>query len=650
MFAVLLLPLLIPMFPQEERQVLRLEDMKLEHMSQDWASPRAGKSVDGRTLRIGKREFKEGVGTHASSHMRIALDGKVSRFQAWVGVDAEVGKLGTVRFRILGDGKELLKTQRLVGGQDPVRVDLPLTGVRSLVLMVLADGDGINYDHADWAEARFVFAGQPPKAVAPPREPAVILTPKTRPEPKINGARVFGLRPGSPMLFQIPATGLRPMSFAARELPVGLSVDAATGAIRGSVAERGTYEVTLIAKNQLGNYERKLRIVVGDRIALTPPMGWNSWNCWAGAVDEQKIRASAQAMVDSGLINHGWQYINIDDCWMIKRGSKDPILGGKTRDEQGRILCNKRFPDMKGLTGFIHGLGLKAGIYTSPGPWTCAGFEGAWQHEAQDAKSIADWGFDYLKYDWCGYGSIRKKPTLAQMKEPYILMNKLLLQQKRDIVFSLCQYGMGDVSSWGGKVGGNAWRTTGDIRDTWGSMSSIGFRQDRNADSAMPGQWNDPDMLVLGHVGWGPRLHPTKLTPNEQYTHMSLWCLLSAPLLLGNDLARMDEFTLSLLTNDEVIEVNQDPLGKQARPVSRKQGHEVWSKRMEDGSLAVGLFNRDEVAGRVEIDWKTLGLEGEHRVRDLWRQKNLGIFDASFGSEVPGHGVCLLRIFPAAPR
>lgn len=648
MFAPLLLLLLLP--PTQTAvpsKVLRLEDMDLSHMHQDWGHPGIGKSVDGHELRIGKRTFKEGVGTHAGSTMRIALDGKGLRFRAWVGVDAEVKKRGTVSFRILGDGKELLRTKPLRGGQDPLRVDLPISGLRQLVILVSGDGDGIDYDHADWAEARILYTGARPKAVAAPREKAVILTPKPGPRPRIRGARVFGLRPGSPMLFQIPATGKRPMGFGAEGLPEGLHVDAKTGAIRGSVARRGTYEIQLIAKNELGQDRRKLRLEVGDRIALTPPMGWNSWNCWAGAVDDAKIRASAQAMVESGLIRHGWQYINIDDCWMVKRKSKDPILGGPTRDAQGRLLCNKRFPDMKALANHVHGLGLKIGIYTSPGPWTCAGFEGAWQHEEQDAKSIADWGFDYLKYDWCGYGSIAKKPTLAQMKEPYILMGRILRKQKRDIVYSLCQYGMGKVSTWGGSVGGNSWRTTGDIRDTWSSMSGLGFRQDRNADYAMPGQWNDPDMLVLGMVGWGPKLHATRLTPNEQYTHMSLWCLLASPLLLGNDLAHMDDFTLSLLTNDEVLEVNQDPLGKQARRVSRKAGHEVWSKPMADGSLAVGLFNRDEVEGRVEVDWKPLGIEGRQRVRDLWRQKDLGFFGTSFGAQVPRHGVVLLRIFPA---
>ena len=354
-------------------------------------------------------------------------------------------------------------------------------------------------------------------------------------------------------------------------------------------------------------------------------------------------------MVESGLINHGWQYINIDDCWMVKRNSKDPILGGPTRDSQGRILTNKKFPDMKALTEYIHGLGLKAGLYISPGPWTCAGYEGSYKHERQDAETFAEWGFDYLKYDWCGYGSVAPKPpSLEDLKKPYRLMARYLREQPRDIVYSLCQYGMGKVWEWGAEVGGNCWRTTGDIRDTWGSMSSIGFSQNKCSPYGGPGHWNDPDMLVVGKVGWGPRLHPTHLTPNEQYTHISLWCLLCSPLLIGCDLADMDEFTLNLLTNDEVLEVNQDPRGEQARRIAKTGDREVWAKTMEDGSKAVGLFNRGEIEQEVLVKWSDLGLSGPARVRDLWRQKDLGVFTGGFKAPVARHGVLLIRVWPAS--
>ncbi len=552
---------------------------------------------------------------------------------------------GSVEFRVLGDGKELFKTGTIKGGQPARKVDVDVTGVDTLILIVNGGDDGINYDHADWANAAFTVVGQMPETIYGPKEEAIILTPKPGPKPRINSAKVFGVRPGSPVLYTVAATGQRPMGFNAENLPDGLSISAESGRITGRLDRQGEYSITLIARNDVGEARRTLKLVVGDTIALTPPMGWNSWNCWGCAVDEQKIRHAAEAMVSTGLINHGWQYINIDDCWMKKLDSDDAMVGGPTRDDCGRILTNARFPDIKALTDDIHDLGLKAGVYISPGPWTCQHYEGSWQHELYDAQSFANWGFDYLKYDWCGYGSIVRRPTLAQMKEPYIFMRGCLDRIDRDIVYSLCQYGMGNVWEWGTEVGGNCWRTTGDITDSWGSMAGIGFAQNKCSPYASPGHWNDPDMLVVGKVGWGPSLRETHLTPNEQYTHISLWCLLCSPLLIGCDLTQLDDFTLNLLTNDEVLEVNQDPLGQQASRVAQDGGLEVWAKEMEDGSMAVGLFNRDETPQTVVAKWSDLDLTGRMRVRDLWRQKDIGVFGDQFGAEVPRHGVMLLRLF-----
>jgi alpha-galactosidase len=378
-----------------------------------------------------------------------------------------------------------------------------------------------------------------------------------------------------------------------------------------------------------------LKIVLGDKITLTPPLGWNSWNCFAGAVDDGKIRAAADTMASSGLINHGWTYINIDDTWEGKR------------DGNGFIQSNEKFPDMKALADYVHAKGLKIGIYSSPGPKTCAGFEASWRHEEKDAEQYAAWGFDYLKYDWCSYSQVDDKsmPDRGRLMKPYQVMEAALRQQNRDIVFSLCQYGMGDVWDWGGEVGGNCWRTTGDIGDSWGSMSRIGFSQNGHEKWAGPGHWNDPDMLVLGKVGWG-HLHPTRLTPNEQYTHVSLWCLLDAPLLIGADMSQLDPFTFNLLANDEVLAVNQDSLGRQASRLSKTGETEVWAKDMADGSKVAGLFNRGEGAAKVTVTWAELGLAGERRVRDLWRQKDKGVFAGEFTANVPRHGVFLARIGP----
>jgi len=280
----------------------------------------------------------------------------------------------------------------------------------------------------------------------------------------------------------------------------------------------------------------------GDLIALTPPLGWNSWNAWGLSVDDEKVRAAADAFVDNGLADHGWTFINIDDGWEAPERLPD-----------GSITGNEKFPDFKNLSDYVHSKGLKLGIYSGPGPMTCGGYLASYQHEYQDAATWAKWGIDYIKYDWCSYRNIAKDNSLEELQKPYILMRKALDAVNRDIVYSLCQYGMGDVWKWGADVGGNLWRTTGDIRDTWASMSGIGFRQDKMSPFASPGHWNNPDMLVVGWVGWGPNLHPTRLTPDEQYTHISLWALLSAPLLIGCDLTRLDDFTLNLLTNDEVL-------------------------------------------------------------------------------------------------
>ncbi len=468
------------------------------------------------------------------------------------------------------------------------------------------------------------------------QEVPYILTPKAAETPRITGAKVFGVRPGSQFIFRVTATGNKPMTFAAEDLSKGLTLDTISGVISGTVNKVGVYNTSLTAKNDKGEVSRELKIVVGDQIALTPPMGWNSWNCWGLSVDDNKVRQAVDYMVTAGLADHGWTYINIDDGWEAPKRLAD-----------GRIVPNEKFPDMKNLSDYLHGKGFKFGVYSSPGPTTCGGFIGSYQHELQDAISWASWGVDYIKYDWCSYAEIAGKDnSLAMLQKPYRLLRKSLDKVNRDIVFSFCQYGMGNVWEWGGEIGGNLWRTTGDIRDDWASMTGIGFNQAICSPFARPGNWNDPDMMVVGWVGWGPSLHPTNLTINEQYTHVSLWCLLSAPLLLGNDLSRLDAFTIGLLTNEEVLEIDQNPLGKQASPIFQQDEIEIWSKDLEDGSKAVGLFNLSRTTQKISLNWADLKVEGKQVVRDLWRQKDLGEFENKFESEVLTHGVVLVKVSP----
>jgi alpha-galactosidase len=485
-----------------------------------------------------------------------------------------------------------------------------------------------------------------------PNLSALILTPKPPATPRINGARIFGVRPGHPFLFTIPATGDRPMTFAADHLPRGLKLDAQTGQITGKIQKPGEYRVTLRAKNRRGQGAHAFKIVCGETLALTPHMGWNSWYVWENHVTDQIMRAAADAMVTSGMIDHGYQYVNIDDCWAVRSGTADPTLGGDPRDAQGKINSNRRFPDMKSLTDYIHSKGLKAGIYTSPGPTTCAGHVGAYQHEALDVQRFAEWGYDFLKYDWCSYGDIAKNPNRADLQKPYRLVGDILRQQDRDIVLNLCQYGMGDVWEWGKEVGGHSWRTAGDLGGSFEGIPAALFRDgfDVYAKNQLhrfggPGAWNDPDYLLLGYLSnWKGQTAPTPLKPNEQYTHVSLWCLVAAPLIFSGDITRLDEFTLSLLTNDEVIEVDQDPLGKPGQRVTLDGSREVWIKEMEDGSRAVGLFNRGDADATVGLKWAAAGLAGKQTVRDLWRQKDLGNFEGEFQAPVPPHGVVLIRI------
>ncbi len=354
-------------------------------------------------------------------------------------------------------------------------------------------------------------------------------------------------------------------------------------------------------------------------VAATPPMGWNSWNHFACDVTAADVRAAAKAIASNGMKESGYIYVNIDDCWQGQR------------DSSGKIQANSKFPDMKGLVDFIHSKGLKAGIYSSPGPKTCAGFEGSYKHEDLDAQQYASWGFDYLKYDWCSASRVYKP---EQMQEVYTTMHKALEATGRPIVFSLCQYGLYRVWSWGASVGGNLWRTTGDIEPDYDRMSVIGFQQNGLEKFAGPGHWNDPDMLEVGNG---------RLTYDENLTHMSLWCLLAAPLIAGNDLSKMTPYVLGILTNREVVAVNQDPKGVQGHRLAEEGPLEVWAKPLEDGSMAVGLFNRGESQDPMTLNFKDLGFLGSVTLRDLWNHKELGSFRDHYTVEVPRHGVVMLK-------
>jgi len=464
-------------------------------------------------------------------------------------------------------------------------------------------------------------------------EEPVILTPAPAATPRINGPKIYGARPGHPFLYRIPCTGERPVKFKAKHLPGGLLLDENTGIIKGTTPAKGDYVITLSAKNARGKCERTFKLIAGDTLSLTPQMGFNDWYAYYNRVTDSMIRDASDLMVSSGMADAGYQYVNIDDCWM------------GNRDTNGMIQGNAKFPDMRGLADYIHSKGLKAGLYISPGPKTCAGYTGSFQHEAQDAKQFADWGFDFLKYDWCSYKAVT--PDLAGQIKPYKLMGDLIRDQNRDIVFNLCQYGMGEVWKWGKENGGHSWRTGGDLGFELHRILDIALRNAQLGAHNGPGGWNDPDYIQIGWIGDANGMgqpKPCPLTPAEQYSFMSLWCLLPAPLFFSGDMKHLDPFTLNILCNAEVIEVNQDSLGKSANVVMLNTNSFLMIKDLDDGAKAVGLCNRGEVESEVTAKWSDLGMSGKQSVRDLWRQKDLGIFEEKFSVSVPRHGVFLVKI------
>lgn len=485
-----------------------------------------------------------------------------------------------------------------------------------------------------FAQATDAVAAQKTEA-GKKRTPGIIRTPAIAATPRINGPGIFGVRPNRPFFYHIPVTGARPISVSVSDLPEGLVFDPDTGNITGKLAKAGKYQVTLHAKNGLGVSDKKFTIVVGESIALTPAMGWNSWNHYADRISHEIVLENAKAMVNSGLIDHGWSYINIDDGWQGGRGGQFFGLQG-----------NNKFPDIKGLCDQIHAMGLKFGLYSTPWQTSYAWYhggssdnpEGTWRplrkigqyHFAtNDASQWAAWGVDYLKYDW---NPIEFPETLE--------MSEALRHSGRDILFSLSNHLKITNTPAISKIA-NSWRTTGDIMANWNRMSELGFGQDAWHDYTGSGHWSDPDMLEIATA------EPKQpgLTPDEEYTHMTLWCLLSAPLLIANDLSHMDVFTKNLLENDEVIAVDQDTLGDQAVEVARNGDARVYAKNMADGTKAIGLFNTGTNATlTVTVEWSDLKIKASQSVRDLWRQRDLGDFKTEFSMPVASHSGELVKI------
>ncbi|HTX92572.1 MAG TPA: glycoside hydrolase family 27 protein [Anaerolineales bacterium] len=378
-------------------------------------------------------------------------------------------------------------------------------------------------------------------------------------------------------------------------------------------------------------------------LAATPPMGWNSWNMFGAAVDARIVQEAAEAFVKTGLKDAGYQYVVVDDHWHGGRGA------------DGRLFPDpQKFPDgMKAVADHVHSLGLKFGIYSDAGPLTCGGRPASQDNEEIDARTFAEWGVDFLKYDWC-----HAEDTRANAEYRYSRMSAALRATGREIVLSICEWGHHRPWLWGAKAGGQLWRTTGDIGDSWYNViagwggvlygiDSIGFDQQRGLEAfAGPGGWNDTDMLVVGLRGRSKEIAGAGCTDSEYRTHFSLWCMLAAPLMIGCDVRSMDAATREILTNAEAIAVDQDPLGRQGSRASRNGMGEVWVKPMAGGQLAVGLFNRGDKRLALPAAWSDLEIGGRYRVRDLWAHTDLGVFDWAVRAELEPHGCALFRLTP----
>ena len=602
-----------------------------------------GKTKDKKDLSLRGKPLPDGFATAGNCNLSYDLKGKGERLSGKIGIDDSADKASTdsVQVQVYGDNKRLWGSGPMKPGNKPIDLDVHLKGVKRLELIQDFAGDYNSTMQVAWADMAITYTEVRPVVVYP--SPTAFqgkpFMPPPGPEPpRITGARVFGVRPGAPFLFTVTASGRKPMSFSARNLPPELQLNAESGQITGCLRSNGEYRVALAARNALGVSERELRIVVGDNICLTPAMGWCSWSAWLKKVDQKKMEKAAELLVSTGLKDHGYIYVNIDDGWQGARGGKDNAL-----------QPNEKFPDMKGFCDKAHRLGLKAGIYHTP--WmtsygklcggTAATPDGKWDTNHivfavgpcsflnQDARQFAEWGIDYCKWDW-----------ILNKSNEIVAVSAALKQSGRDMVCSLSNRALLELGPTFVEHA-NSWRITNDFLAHWEILADIAFCGDRWAKYAGPGHWLDMDLLVCG-VAWGGK--PCALTPDEQYLVLSMWSLMASPLMISCELEKLDEFTLRLLTNDEVLDIDQDPLGKAARHTLSRGLLDVWGKDLEDGSKAIGFFNRGREPLEQTIDLKSLGLDGKYLVRDLWKRADVGTVEKNITVNPRPHGVQLYRM------
>lgn len=638
----------------------RLTESDLEYMSAAIGKPHVNKSAGGEPLSVNGIVYKLGVGTDGNSTLMLQHDGSKGYFKADVAVDDNALPMTRIRFLVFTENGPAFDSGVMQRGDSPIAVRVDLTGIKYVWLktvraFILNDYGNV-VDYANWLNARFEIRGSAPLPRKKEKESCYLLTPSESDHPRINGPRIYGARPGNPFLYRIPVTGKRPLHIRASDLPAGLSLEENTGIISGITPNKGRYDVALSVENKSGKAEAVFTIVSGDTLSLTPYMGWSSWNTFGDSVSDQRIREITDAVVHTGLADYGYQYINIDDCWNVKAYSDDPKRGGAARDDEECMRSNGYFSDMKDLADYVHRFGLKLGVYSSPGPRGCGGYEGSFGFEKKDAACFADRGIDFLKYDMCSYDKIYEDKLSIysdQMIPPFRIMGNYLAEQKRDILYNIVQYGMRNVWEWGIETKAHSWRISRDIgavedadKNLWESVSAILFNQKGMEQYAGPGHWNDPDYLLSGsyrrdNIG---ELQQTPLSYSEQYSVISMMALSANPIILSFDIRDPDAFTKQLICNADLLEIHQDRDGKQATCIKQDALIEYYLKPLSDGSVALGIFNLRPIQSNVCLDLTELLPFETNEVRDVWRQKTLSEKEIMSGISIPSHGCIVLRI------
>ncbi len=665
-----------------------LSSLDLSKVRQGWKTAQVDRAVELHPLSIAGKKFAHGVGTHSPGAMYIALDGRARSFHAYAGIDDETGGRGSVTFTIVADGRVVWRTGVVRGGEPARGVDIDLKGVRLLALFVGTANDGFEFDHADWADAAIDTEGASPVLVDPPHSPdPVIATTPPLATPEIHIPEVAGFVPGSQVVLRVAATGTSPLTFRADGLPAGLALNPQTGVIQGGAPEEGSYRVRLQVSSSAGVAAGEMRFVSGDTLALTPPLGWNSYDSYGDGVTEAETLANAEYLHDH-LQPYGWDYVVIDYRWYDPRaGGRSTTETGLAMDEFGRLQpAEDRFPSAAGGAGFkpladrVHAMGLKFGIHIMRGMARQAlerntPIEGSSFHASDAAdpntpcswnqdmwgvhgdtpagqawydsiiRQYAQWGIDYIKMDDAS------QPYRA---DEIAAIHKAIVKSGRSIVLSLSPGEAPVDQALHVNANANLWRISGDFWDNWDALLHSFDLLDRWQGHSSQGHWPDADMIPLGHLG--PRCpvdganRPTRFTRQEQVTLMTLWSIAPSPMMLGMNLPDNDAWTLALLTNPEVMAVNQDPSGSRARRAWHSEDADVWVRTLADGSRAVALFNRGDYQQQVTAKWEDMGVSGKQSVRDLWRRARTGTFIDAYSVTLPPHGTAFLKFRNAGAR